>query len=124
MFSALESIGRSSADFESVVEEKTVTFSQPQVQSPVSDALPSARLDSRDFTKMTEEPVMRVTGEIPIIEKRDRPSSGQWSRPSSAQQQGSRPGSASKLPPSRPTVKKDMSKILTHLKKNMYDDTG
>jgi hypothetical protein len=73
---------------------------------------------------MTEDDIMRVTGEIPIIERRDRPPSGQRSRPTSGSMHGSRPGSASKQSMPKSGMKKDLSKILTHLKKNMYDDTG
>ena len=62
---------------------------------------------------MTEEDVMKVPGEIPIIQKRQRPSSGQQ-----------RPSSAGKGPPKPMSSKKDSSIVLSYLKKNMYDDTG
>ncbi|KAL4237693.1 Dynein heavy chain 14 [Mactra antiquata] len=121
----IDSVGTTPIDAE--LDEKTVTFGKINQQSPTSETKPSGLMESRDMTKMTEDDIMRVTGEIPIIEKRDRPSSGQVSRPTSSQhpgsRAGSRPGSGTKLA-SRLTVKKDMSKILTHLKKNMYDDTA
>ena len=61
---------------------------------------------------MTEEDVMKVPGEIPIIEKRQT-SSGQL-----------RPSSAGKVVPSKSvSAKKDASIVLSYLKKNMYDDT-
>ena len=57
--------------------------------------------------------MMKVPGEIPIIEKRQRPSSGQL-----------RPSSAGKVVPSKSvSAKKDASIVLSYLKKNMYDDT-
>ena len=57
---------------------------------------------------MTEEDVMKVPGEIPIIEKR----------------QPARPPSAEKVAPPRSlSTKKDSSLVLSYLKKNMYDDT-
>ncbi|XP_053375328.1 uncharacterized protein LOC123528107 isoform X2 [Mercenaria mercenaria] len=109
---------------ESVLVERTVTFSKAQTPSPSTDLPTMSHLDTRQTTKMTEDDVMKVTGEIPIIEKRDRPPSGQRSRPTSGSLQGSRPGTASKQGMPKSAVKKDMSKILTHLRKNTYDDTA
>ena len=88
-------------------------------------------MSAKDTTKITEEDIMRVTGEIPIIEKRVRPSSG--SRPASGSKSsaaGSRPGSATRpgsgMKPLTATksLKKDPSVVLSYLKKNTYDDTG
>lgn len=121
--SDFETIERTPTADSSVKDEKTVTFSKPPEPSPSTD-LPPVSIGTRQTTKMTEEDILRVTGEIPIIEKRDRPPSGQRSRPSSGSLQGSRPGSASRSAIPKSGTKKDMSKILTHLKKNMYDDTG
>lgn len=125
MFLEFESLEPSPVDNTVIDEEKNVRFSKaPPEPSPSTDLPPISQLDTRQATKLTDDDVMMVTGEIPIIERRDRPSSGQRSRPSSGSIQGSRPGSTTKRRAPKSAAKKDMSMILTHLKKNTYDDTG
>ena len=77
--------------------------------------------EDKQTTYMTEEDILRVTGEIPLISKRDRPGSGSRSV-TSAQGQRSRPSSG--VRPKSSTLKKDPSKVLSYMKKNLYDDTG
>ena len=111
-----------------VQPKKEVTFDKSEVprtasvtlDMPHSTSAPPFTRDTtkmtemtRETTKITEEDVMKVPGEIPIIQKRQRPSSGQQ-----------RPSSAGKGPPKPMSSKKDSSIVLSYLKKNMYDDTG
>ena len=99
--------------------KKEVTFDKSHITGTTSATLPvpgtaSAPPYTRGTTKMTEEDIMKVPGEIPIIEKRQRPSSAEV-----------RPSSADRAVPSKSvSAKKDASLVLSYLKKNMYDDTG
>ena len=93
--------------------KKEVTFDKSHITGTTSATLPvpgtvSAPPMTRDTTKMTEEDIMKVPGEIPIIEKRQRPASAEAER---------------MPPPKSVSAKKDASLVLSYLKKNMYDDT-
>lgn len=115
------------------VEEHTVTINKPKELPPVTELpppgtelppsvaeLPSKTpLDTRPTSKLTDIDILRVTGEIPITEKRDWPQSG--SRPPSGSQKGPRPSSGRKYVAAAP--RKDPITVLMHLKKNKYDDS-